>query len=213
LQNEPARTQELKVPVFHFYYNAPFVLLWLAWLAYWAVAARNVKTTRRRESLPSLLVNRVFLALGAVLLVFRHPPPHWLEQRFVPPGMTSCWLGLLLVALGLAFAVWARVHLGRNWSGTVTVKQDHELIRTGPYGWVRHPIYTGLLSAFLGTALTIGEWRALLAFAAFTIGFLFKLKMEERVMSETFGDAYARYRAEVPALIPFLRRGYRGGRT
>lgn len=74
--------------------------------------------------------------------------------------MVLYWLGLLMVICGLAFAVWARIHLGRNWSGTVTVKEDHELIRSGPYGIVRHPIYTGLLLAIAGTAIVFGEWRA-----------------------------------------------------
>ena len=199
--------------MFYSYDIAPFAVLWLAWLAYWIVAARNVKPTRRRESLRSLMLNRVFIAIGALLLVVRHLPPHWLEQRFVPPSVTPYWLGFVLFIFGLGFAISARVHLGQNWSGTVTVKQDHELIRTGPYRMVRHPIYTGLLSALLGTALAIGEWRALLAFAAFTVGFLFKIKTEEHFMDETFGEKYARYRAEVPALIPFPRRPPRGDRT
>jgi protein-S-isoprenylcysteine O-methyltransferase Ste14 len=110
----------------------------------------------------------------------------------------------VMLATGLALAVWARRHLGRNWSGIVTVKQDHELIRSGPYGLVRHPIYTGLLLAILGTAGAIGEWRGLFAFALITVGFVLKFKMEERFMSETFGEQYARYRAEVRSLIPFV---------
>ena len=186
--------------------EAPFAVLWLAWLAYWIVAARDVKTTRRREGAGTFLLNRVFVVIGALLLAVPRPPPHWLNERFVPLGLAAYFLGLAMVAAGLGFAVWARVYLGRNWSATVTVKQDHELIRSGPYGLVRHPIYTGLLLALLGTAVGIGEWRGLVAFASFTTGFLFKLKAEERFMSETFGEQYARYRAEVPALIPCIGR-------
>jgi protein-S-isoprenylcysteine O-methyltransferase Ste14 len=203
-------TLELRPPVFHSSYIAPFAVLWLAWLGYWLFAARNVKATRRRESLATLLVNRVFILIGALLLLVRHLPQHWLEQRFAPAPVVDYWLGLFMVAAGLGFAVWARVYLGRNWSATVTVKQDHELIRSGPYAWVRHPIYTGLLLALLGTAVAMGEWRGLLAFAAFTVGFLFKIAAEERFMSETFGDAYARYREEVPALVPFVGRSPSG---
>jgi protein-S-isoprenylcysteine O-methyltransferase Ste14 len=199
--------------VFHSYYIAPFAVLWLAWLGYWLVAARNVKETRRREGLTSFLLNRAFVAIGAVLLVFQHPPLHWLEQRFVPPTMVAYWLGFIMAVAGLAFAVWARVYLGRNWSGTVTVKQDHELIRSGPYRLVRHPIYSGLLLALLGTAVAIGEWRGLLAFIAIAAGFLIKIRTEERFMAETFGDAYAHYRAEVPALTPFLWRRPSAGRS
>jgi protein-S-isoprenylcysteine O-methyltransferase Ste14 len=186
------------------FYVAPFAVLWLAWFAYWMVAARNVKVTRRREGLETFLLNRVFVVIGALLLVVPRQPLHWLDARFVPPTMTVYWLGFVIVAAGLGFAVWARLHLGRNWSATVTIKQDHELIRTGPYGVVRHPIYTGLLLALLGSAIAIGEWRGLMAFASFTIGLLVKIKAEERFMRETFGQQYARYRAEVPALIPFV---------
>lgn len=182
----------------------PLAVLWLAWLAYWVVAARNVKATSRREGFATFLLNRIFVVVGALLLVVGPQPIHWLNERFVPPIMTAYWLGLFMVAAGLAFAVWARVYLGRNWSATVTIKQDHELVRTGPYGVVRHPIYTGILLALLGTAIAIGEWRGLLALASITIGFLFKIRTEERFMGEIFGERYARYRAEVPALIPFF---------
>jgi protein-S-isoprenylcysteine O-methyltransferase Ste14 len=186
------------------FYAAPFAVLWLGWLAYWMVAAGNVKVTSRREGLGTFLLNRVFVVIGALLLIVPRQPFHWLNARFVPPSMAVYWLGFVIVAAGLGFAVWARLRLGRNWSATVTIKQDHELVRTGPYGVVRHPIYTGLLLALLGTAIAIGEWRGLFAFALIAIGFVFKLKAEERFMSETFGEQYARYRAEVPALIPFV---------
>lgn len=192
-------------------YEAPFAVLWLAWLGYWIVAARDVKTTRRREDVATFLLNRVFVVIGALLLVVPHLPLHWLNEGFIPPAIAAYFLGLVMVAAGLGFAVWARVYLGRNWSATVTVKRDHELIRTGPYGLVRHPIYTGLLLALLGTAVGIGEWRGLVAFASFTIGFLFKLKAEERFMSEAFGEEYARYRADVPALIPCIGRARANG--
>jgi protein-S-isoprenylcysteine O-methyltransferase Ste14 len=102
------------------------------------------------------------------------------------------WLGLIMLAVGIAIAVWARNYLGRNWSGTVTVKQDHELIRTGPYRLVRHPIYSGLLLAILGTAVAFGEWRGLPAFGLLAGSLLLKLRMEERFMSESFPKEYTR---------------------
>jgi protein-S-isoprenylcysteine O-methyltransferase Ste14 len=195
--------------VLHSFYLAPFAVLWLAWLAYWLLAARNVKATRRRESLASLLLNRVFIWLAAALLAFPNLPVPWLNERFLPVTMAAYWVGFVMLAIGLSFTVWARVYLGRNWSGTVTLKQEHELVRTGPYHLVRHPIYSGLLLAILGTAIAIGEWRSLFAFVSVAVGFSFKMKVEERFMEETFLDEYRRYRAEVPALIPFvlLNRG------
>jgi protein-S-isoprenylcysteine O-methyltransferase Ste14 len=185
-------------------HGVPFAILWLAWLAYWFFAALHVKRMQRRERSSSLLLNRGLLAIGALLLAFERQPLLWLSERFLPLSTAFYWIGLVMLATGLALAVWARRHLGRNWSGIVTVKQDHEFIRSGPYGLVRHPIYTGLLLAILGTAVAIGEWRGLFAFALITVGFVLKFKMEERFMSETFGEQYARYRAEVRSLIPFV---------
>jgi protein-S-isoprenylcysteine O-methyltransferase Ste14 len=185
-------------------YGAPFAVLWLAWLVYWFLAALNVKATRRRERFGSLILNRGLLVVGALLLAFHRQPIRPLSARFLPVSMAAYWTGLVMLAGGLAFAVWARRHLGRNWSAIVTVKQDHELIRSGPYRLVRHPIYTGLLLAILGTAIAIGEWRGLVAFALMTIGLVLKMRTEECFMVETFGAEYARYRAEVPALIPFI---------
>jgi protein-S-isoprenylcysteine O-methyltransferase Ste14 len=185
--------------------DLPFAVLWLAWLAYWLIAARNVKATQRCEPLASRLVTVVLTAAAGVLLAFRSHRLPWLNARFVPQTIVLHWLGLLIAALGLGFAVWARVHLGRNWSGTVTVKEDHELIRTGPYGWVRHPIYSGVLLAILGTAIAFGEWRGLLAFGLLSLAFVLKLRREERFMRESFPNDYPRYCAQVPALIPFVR--------
>lgn len=185
-------------------HGVPFAILWLAWLAYWFFAALHVKRMQRRERSSSLLLNRGLLAIGALLLAFERQPLLWLSERFLPLSTAFYWIGLVMLATGLALAVWARRHLGRNWSGIVTVKQDHELIRSGPYGLARHPIYTGLLLAILGTAVAIGEWRGLIAFALITAAFVLKFKTEERFVSETFGEQYARYRAEVRSLIPFV---------
>jgi protein-S-isoprenylcysteine O-methyltransferase Ste14 len=191
------------------FYELPLVF-WLAWLVYWFTAARDVKPTRRRESLTSRLVTVVLTILAAAVWAIRGSRFHWLSARFLPDSMIFYWLGLLMVIAGLAFAVWARVHLGRNWSGIVTVKEDHELICSGPYGIVRHPIYTGILFAVLGTAVLLGEWRGLLSLCFLTVAFLLKLRREERFMAESFPDKYPVYRAQVPALIPLLPSGFRG---
>jgi protein-S-isoprenylcysteine O-methyltransferase Ste14 len=186
------------------FYQHAFNVLWLAWAIYWGVAAIGAKRTRYRESMASQVLHIAPLFLGVALLVWLHPANSWLTQRYLPHSPVWFFLGLAMTVLGLGFTVFARVWLGRNWSGTVTLKQDHELIRGGPYRWVRHPIYTGLLLAVLGSAIAIGEWRGLLALALITAGFLRKIKVEERVLTEQFGDAYRRFRAEVPALFPGL---------
>jgi protein-S-isoprenylcysteine O-methyltransferase Ste14 len=122
-----------------------------------------------------------------------------------PPSFAAYWIGVALVIAGLAFAIWARVHLGGNWSGTVTIKQGHELIRSGPYAYVRHPIYTGLITALLGTTLASGTVHAAIGLAIIAVSFVHKSRIEEGFMRETFPGAYQRYSAEVPALIPFTR--------
>jgi protein-S-isoprenylcysteine O-methyltransferase Ste14 len=181
--------------------------LWLVWLVYWIIAAIGAKPTRRREGIASRLSHVVPLVLGIVLLSLPHAPAAWLGLRYLPQTEGWFWLGFCLVAFGIAFSVAARLSLGGNWSGTVTLKQDHELIRSGPYHWVRHPIYTGLLLAVLGSAITQGECRSLIAVALIAGALLRKIAIEERFLAVQFGAAYARYRDEVPALVPMPWRG------
>jgi protein-S-isoprenylcysteine O-methyltransferase Ste14 len=186
------------------FYRRVIGLLWLAWAAYWMAAALSGKTTRRREPLGSRLLHVVPLLLGGVLIAWPDMPWSWLTQRLWPHSLTVYWFGVALLAAGLGFAVWARVRLGGNWSGTVTVKEQHELIRTGPYAYVRHPIYTGLISAALGTSIASGTVRAVLGLVIIAASLVRKLRTEEIFMSETFPGEYQRYRTQVPALIPFL---------
>jgi protein-S-isoprenylcysteine O-methyltransferase Ste14 len=178
---------------------------WCLWGLYWFVSALGNKTTARRESTGSRLAHVVPLILGGVLIGWRSMPWPWLTPRLWPRSLELYWLGLALLVAGLLFAVWARVHLGRNWSATVTVKQSHELIRSGPYAYVRHPIYTGVLTALLGTVLASGTLRAVLGLAIIAAALLRKVRIEERFMRETFPDEYPRYCATVPALIPFTK--------
>jgi protein-S-isoprenylcysteine O-methyltransferase Ste14 len=180
-------------------------LLWSAWALYWVVSAISNKTTRRRESLGSRLSHVVPLTVGFVLLAWHDVPWAWLGARLWPRSLTAYWLGVALLAAGLGFTVWARIHLGRNWSGAVTVKEDHELIRSGPYAHVRHPIYTGLLAAALGSAIASGTVHAALGLLIIAAALLRKLRIEERFMCATFPGAYQRYAAQVPAVIPFTR--------
>lgn len=180
------------------------VLLWLLFLAYWLWSARGVKRSARGE--PAL--SRFFKYwLPIIVTIGLMWPADWyqgtaLGQRFVPLAPWPAWLGLLLGAAGLLFACYARSILGRNWSAVVQVKQDHELIERGPYRYVRHPIYTGILLGLLGTALLLGEWRALLGFVIMFVSFWRKLRLEESWLGEYFGPAYGDYSRRVKALIP-----------
>jgi protein-S-isoprenylcysteine O-methyltransferase Ste14 len=187
------------------FYRQLILWLWCAWALVWVIAARSSKATRRRESFSSRLAHVVPLIIGGVLLGSYGLPWGVLAQRLWPLSAGAYLFGLVLLGAGLAFAVWARVHLGRNWSGTVTVKEGHELIRSGPYACVRHPIYTGLLAAVLGTAIASGTVHAALGFVIIALALLHKARTEERFMRDTFPGEYQRYSAAVPALIPFTR--------
>jgi protein-S-isoprenylcysteine O-methyltransferase Ste14 len=158
-----------------------FAFMWLAWACYWWAASHDVKAIVRREPLRSRLLHFV-----------------------LPDAVWPSWLGLLITLAGLLFAAWARVQLGRNWSATITVKQDHDLITSGPYSLVRHPIYTGLLLGLVGIAVARAEWRGVLAIALAFGAFWRKLRIEERWMREQFGDAYEQYARRVAALVPFV---------
>jgi protein-S-isoprenylcysteine O-methyltransferase Ste14 len=189
-------------PAAVFYYRA-LGLLWGAWALFWLIAAVGSKQTLRRESLIRRLGYVLPLIAGGVLI--GDPWAPWLALRLWPHAVLAPRIGLALVVVGLGFAVWARVHLGRNWSGIVTVKEGHELIRTGPYALVRHPIYTGLITAVLGTAVISATVRAAIGVLIIAASFVVKSRVEERFMRETFGERYLRYREEVPALVPFTR--------
>ena len=175
---------------------------WIVFGLVWGAGAFTTKRTARRQSAGSLIVHIGILGLAFDLLfsdLFRRG---WLRERFVPESDAIAWIGFALTAAGIAFAIWARFNLGGNWSGTVTVKEGHTLVRTGPYRLVRHPIYTGLLLAALGSGIVAGEVRCLLALALLVVEFKRKSLLEERFMIEQFGAQYLDFRREVKALIP-----------
>ena len=187
-----------------FPYRYLILFMWLVWAAYWWLAAYGAKSTDRREPPASRLLHVLPLLLSGWLLWAERVPGTFLNERLFPWAPWTFWAGALLTAAGLCFAIWARVHLGRNWSGTVTIKQDHELIVSGPYAIVRHPIYTGLLLALIGTAMARGQWRGLFAVLIAWAALWRKLRVEERWMTERFGQQYEVYSRRVPALLPFV---------
>jgi protein-S-isoprenylcysteine O-methyltransferase Ste14 len=144
-----------------------------------------------------------FLAVIALLLL-NHLPLPWLYRQILAQGLRNFWLGAAVTVVGLLFAVWARIHLGTNWSRSVTIKQDHQLIMSGPYGVVRHPIYTGILTGFVGTAIALGQVRGFIAFVLVFLALWYKLRMEENWMRGQFGAAWEAYSRRTAALVPFV---------
>src|SRR5262249_53924001 len=151
---------------------------WFVFAGAWTLAAFSTKRTVEKETSPGRFVYAIFLVIGAYFLFHQGAVPP-LSRTLIPFGLPEKVLGALLCVLGLGIALWARFTLGRNWSGRVTLKEDHELIQRGPYAFVRHPIYTGLLLMVLASALAGMTLGGVLAFVLFAIGLFIKLRKEE----------------------------------
>lgn len=175
---------------------------WIAFAVYWFWAARNQKRVQQREPVLPRLFHIIYMVCGFVLLYSKDSRLAALNRRFLHDRPWIEMLGAVLTVAGVAFAIWARRHIGKNWSAQVTIRKEHDLIRTGPYARIRHPIYTGLLLAVAGTAIVIGEYRALLALALIFIGFTFKAKREELLLTKEFGPAFDEHRRETGFFLP-----------
>jgi protein-S-isoprenylcysteine O-methyltransferase Ste14 len=173
---------------------------WLLFSFYWEYAAKNTAAAKIAESSSSRGFH-VFLANVAVLLEIA--PIRGLG-RFLPASSPALIVGLAVEIMGLFLAIWARRELGRNWSGEISIKVDHQLIRSGPYKLLRHPIYTGLLAMYVGSALVTGEWLAIIGVAMALFAYWRKIRLEEANLIVAFGAEYDAYRQETWALVPGL---------
>ncbi len=169
---------------------------------YWLISALKRKKTKQRETWSQRFCYLLPLVVAFYLLA--RPEAHygWLRARVVPTSLAVEWIGVLLTAAGVAVALWARWHLGANWSGVVTLKEGHELIRTGPYRTIRHPIYTGILLALFGTAVARGEMRGLLAVAIAWLSFYWKARREESFLTQEFGEKFEAHAKQTGMFLP-----------
>jgi protein-S-isoprenylcysteine O-methyltransferase Ste14 len=177
---------------------------WLVFVGVWLTTSLSTKRTVYRQSASERARYWLLLVLAYVLLAQGRRFPYPLSSVLVPRTAESAWSGAILCACGLALAIWARLILGRNWSGAVTLKEEHELVQRGPYRFVRHPIYTGLLSMFFGTAVAFGHLSAFVALPLVFVSFWIKLSQEERLMLKQFPDEYPDYQRRIKSIIPFL---------
>jgi protein-S-isoprenylcysteine O-methyltransferase Ste14 len=180
---------------------------WIAWLALWIVMAFSTKRTVERSSkwwVSGLTVVVVVVVVVVAVLLRVLGGTGTLERAAWTPSPAVSVLSVALVVTGLAFTAWARLTLGRNWSGAVVFKEDQKLIVAGPYAVVRHPIYTGLLAMLLGTALAYAEPIGFFLFAAGVVALYAKARKEEQLMTRHFPGAYAAYRERVKAIIPYV---------
>jgi protein-S-isoprenylcysteine O-methyltransferase Ste14 len=181
--------------------------LWILLGLYWLISSLKLKKIKQRATWRQRL--RYGLPLLAAFFLLARPEARygWLGARFVPATPGVAWLGVLLTAAGVAVALWARWHLGSNWSGVVTLKEGHELIRTGPYRAIRHPIYTGILLGLLGTAMAMGEVRGLLAVAIAWLSFYVKARREESFLIHEFGEKFEAHAKQTGMFLPKIAHG------
>lgn len=177
---------------------------WLVFLAYWFIARFSVSRMARPEP-GGTLIFRIVLMAAAFWLLFRQDPRFGiLNLRFIPYDERIVLVGVILTWTGVAFAIWARYHLGRFWSSTVALREGHQLIRSGPYARIRHPIYTGMLTGALGTALALGRYRGLVALGVMLVGFVVKSMQEEKLLDAQFGAEFEEHRRHTGFFLPSL---------
>jgi isoprenylcysteine carboxyl methyltransferase (ICMT) family protein YpbQ len=181
-------------------------LIWFAWVVSWVVAAFWSGRTKAHVPTWESWVYRLPILIGAIFLMpvtarlFGATPLYHL-------GNIGTYLLALVTVLGISFTWWARIHLGRFWSNAITHKEDHRIIDTGPYGMVRHPIYTGLIIGMLATGFAVGTWTAIVGALFVAVGEWQTARMEEGFLSVELGqEAYRNYSRRVPMIVPFLRR-------
>ncbi len=174
--------------------------LWMVLCGVWLVMWFSTKSVKKRESPLERVQHLIPLILGFWLLFEKN----WkgLDVRLAPDTPAAWWPGLVLTAAGVAISIWARVSLGTNWSGVVTLKDNHELIRKGPYRRVRHPIYTGLLLGMIGTAMIKGHLRGWLGFLIVLAAYYFKARREEGFLRQEFGEGFEEHSRRTGMFLP-----------
>ena len=187
--------------VFHLLVEVP----WIVFVLYWIVSAIRTRDTLETESFASRYAILLIEAAGFVLL-FRHSAGiGFLGERFMDRTLASAIIGSILSWVGIGLAIWARYHLAEYWSARITIKQDHQLIGTGPYARLRHPIYSGIVLAAIGSAVVIDQWRCVLGVCLVLIGYCIKARKEETMLTQQFGDAFREHQKQTGFMIPRFR--------
>jgi protein-S-isoprenylcysteine O-methyltransferase Ste14 len=179
----------------------PSILLWIVFSLYWTYAARNSGATSKGESTGSTATHQILLNVAMLLLILPIPG---LMQQLLPASLAFEITGVVLQIGFIGLAAWARVHLGRNWAAEVRIAEGHELVKSGPYRWLRHPIYTAMLGMFVATAIATGQLHSVIATVLMAVVYQRKIRLEENILRETFGPQFDDYRRDTWALVPLL---------
>jgi protein-S-isoprenylcysteine O-methyltransferase Ste14 len=178
--------------------------IWAVFGLYWIIAARRPKAEQTSELSLYRLFRILLLVITFALLFSKQAAVGPLGRRFLPQLPVIAYIGFALAIAGMGIAVWARIHLGQYWSDKVVLKVDHQLISTGPYARMRHPIYSGVLLGVAGTALVVGEWRGVLAFLLLLTNYAIKAKREDKILAHAFAEDFADHKRCAGFLLPRL---------
>lgn len=176
--------------------------MWAGFGVYWFLGAWGTKKIEVNERAAWRLMRWAILAVVFTLLLTARLSYGLLGRRFIPRNQPVEWAGIGLTAAGLLLCAWARHHLGTNWTDKVALKVDHQLIRSGPYARLRHPIYSGVLLGVAGTALAVGEWRGVIALVIMLVNYAVKARREDRILAGRFGDAFLEHKRQAGFLLP-----------
>ena len=178
---------------------------WTMFVVYWLISALNTKRTEKREPFAARY-GIMFVEVVGFVLLFKHSADiGFLGRKVLARSFAAGVTAVSLTWAGIGLAIWARWHLGQYWSGRITIKEDHKLIRTGPYTRLRHPIYSGLDLAAIGTALAIDRWRCVVGLCVIIVGFWVKAKREEAMLAAQFGTDFEEHKRRTGFLFPRFR--------
>ena len=181
-------------------------IIWIAWVISWIVASFWSGRTKAHVPISAAWVYWLPIVFGSIMLLPVTERELGARQLY-HPGESGTYLAAAIVVIGISFTWWGRIHLGRFWSNAITHKEDHRIIDTGPYGVVRHPIYTGQIIGLFASGLAIATWTAMVGVLLIAFGQWQKARLEERFLSAELGaEAYGAYSRRVPMIVPFLRR-------
>jgi len=189
------------------FYNPPrpqmlvSAVVWIAYDVFVGIGHSKRPKAKSTESQKSRLVHQLLFLAGLILLFV---PVPGLTGHFATDTLTTAAVGLGIQIASTLFYFWSRSYLGRMWSGAISIMNDHQLVETGPYRLLRHPMYTAIFGMFIGTAIVSGQYHALIGVALGVLAYARKIPMEERVLREEFGEAYEAYRRKRWALVPWL---------
>jgi protein-S-isoprenylcysteine O-methyltransferase Ste14 len=177
---------------------------WIAFGLYWVFAARRVQAARTTESAAYRAFRFLVLTITFTLLFAKWTAIGFLGRSFLSRAQPLEYIGFIAALAGLAIAIWARISLGRYWSDKIVLKVDHQLVRSGPYARMRHPIYSGVLLGVAGSALVVDEWRAVLAFLLLLTNYMVKAKREDKILAGAFAQDFIEHRRRAGFLLPRL---------